>query len=100
MPRAQLDPVRTEAGLLSHVRKAARFYHWRCYHTRFSLGSDPGFPDLILARGARLIAAELKGPKGKTREGQEEWLAAFRQSGAEVYLWTPNDLDQIHMVLR
>ena len=87
----------TESDLLSAVRQLARLTGWRCYHTRYSLGSDPGFPDLVMVRLGRLVIAELKSDRGKLTPAQQEWLDDLaevegRTGGVvEVHLWTPED---------
>lgn len=72
----------------------ARYPTWRPTHT------TPGFPDLTLVRGARLIFAELKRerprPARTAREiaaalRQKEWQDALRLAAVEVYVWKPSD---------
>ena len=58
---------------------------WRCYHTRDSRRSQPGFPDLVLVR-ERVIWAELKFGNNATTQSQEDWLSALRAAGQEVYV--------------
>jgi Holliday junction resolvase len=36
-----------------------------------------GAPDLIIARAGRVIAVEVKAPKGTLKPGQVAWLAAW-----------------------
>jgi len=87
----------TEADLLLSIRQLARLTGWRCYHTRYSLGSDPGFPDLVLVRLGRVIFAELKSERGKLTPAQQEWMEelelAENRSGetVQVRLWRPDD---------
>lgn len=92
----------TEATLLEGVRRAARQLGWLVYHTWTSVHSAPGFPDLVLVRGPRVVFAELKGPKGKLTDKQQQWIDALRAAGQEVYVWRPVDLDgcpSIHEIL-
>ena len=58
-----------------------------------------GFPDLVLAKGKRLIFAELKSDKGKTSQEQNIWLLLLKQTGAEVYLWKPLNWPEIQEIL-
>jgi len=91
----------TEAQFMAQVRQLARVCHWQCYHTNRSDRSDPGFPDLVMVRGNRLIFAELKTAKGKLSLPQKEWLASLKRvPDIEVYLWRPDDWDPIVEVLR
>lgn len=81
------------------------------FHPRYSLGSEPGWPDLVLIRrrDRRLVFAELKTEKGRlstrqcevfdllrelvqdprmVREAADTWLLTTIQ----VVLWRPSDL--------
>jgi hypothetical protein len=72
---------------------------WRLtYRTLRSKGSNPGFPDNVLAR-ERVIFAELKVGKNKPTRAQREWLSGLAAARAEVYLWYPSDLDEIGRIL-
>ena len=79
------------------------------FHPRYSLGSEPGWPDLTLIRqrDRRLIFAELKGEKGRLSERQLEVLELLRcldvplgrtpqpfdvPPRVEVHVWRPSDL--------
>lgn len=91
----------SEAELLQAVRELAGFRGWLVYHTHRSERSEPGFPDLVLVRGERVIFAELKTVRGRTSTHQERWLSALRQApGVETYLWRPADLKAISAALR
>jgi len=59
-----------------------------------------GFPDLIMCRKDRCIAAELKSHRGKTAPEQEAWLAALAWADIECYEWRPMDLAEIERVLQ
>lgn len=80
----------SEDDLLGNVRELAHRLGWLCYHTHDSRRSDPGFPDLTLVRGSRLVFIELKSQKGRYRAGQENWLFALSQC-AEAYTYRPVD---------
>lgn len=99
------DPTRpiTEAVWQSHVLGYARQLGWPLrYHTRFSMGSKAGFPDLVFVRPPRLILAELKSDTGKVTPAQEVWLATLARvtRPPEVYLWRPSDRDAVLEILR
>lgn len=101
-----------EKQFLSQVRQLARLYRWTVYHTRFSFGSDSGFPDLVLVRRGRLIFAELKTDTGRITPKQAMWLEALQEVardsgrhpdgflGVSSYVWRPNQLDMIQKILR
>lgn len=97
-------PPIPERHFLSQVRDLAALYRWLTYHTRDSRGSSHGFPDLVLVRTdtapARIIFAELKSERGTTTTEQHTWLNALALvQGVEVYLWRPNDLPRIAVIL-
>lgn len=82
------------------------------FHPRYSLGSEPGWPDLTLIRASdrRLVFAELKAEAGRLSPRQAEVLELLRtvvggSNGrpypgggyagpprAEVHVWKPSDL--------
>jgi VRR-NUC domain len=84
----------TEDDLLRSVRKIAGYTGYLVYHTRWSKGSEPGFPDVVLASATRkrLIFAELKTETGKPTAAQQLWLDTLTATGNEAYLWRPADL--------
>ena len=43
-----------------------------------------GAPDLVVSRGGRTVAVELKMPKGKVRPSQADWLASWGGETAVV----------------
>ena len=98
-PRAFIDASMTEEEWLQQVRELARLKGWLNYHTRSSRRSDPGFPDLVLVRGDRLIFAELKREKGRLTESQRTWLEALQQTIGEVFTWRPSDWERVEKVL-
>ena len=89
-----------EEHFLQYVRDLARALGWESYHTRRSIGSDPGFPDLMLLRGNVQLIAELKTMTGKPTPAQEKWLAAFRAAGVPTYVWRPCDRPEIERILK
>lgn len=59
-----------------------------------------GFPDYIATRDGRLLFAEIKNERGKLTPGQNLWLEQLRETPAEVYVWRPQDLEEIKGILR
>ncbi len=62
-------------------------------------GDGAGFPDLVLIKAGRLLFAELKAAKGVLTPEQRTWLNGLRGACGEVYLWRPEDYDEIEKVL-
>jgi hypothetical protein len=100
----------TEGELVKHVMEFAREHGWLRVHilpARVKGGrmmtpyqGDSGFQDMIMARGGRVVLAELKrqtNDEGRISESQQRWADA---SGG--YIWRPMDwLDgTIHDVLK
>lgn len=101
----------SEADLQRGVLDMARVLGWRSLHLRPARtahgwatavsGDGVGFPDLLLARGPRLVVAELKSDRGRLTDEQLAWLEALSDAGAETYIWRPGDYpDRIAEVLR
>jgi len=87
----------SEDDFQSRVIGYAKLRGWRVVHIRPArqgvrwvtpYEGDPGLPDLILARGGRILLAEFKSANGRFRPGQQEWLAAAGEHGR---LWRPVD---------
>lgn len=97
----------TEQQFTNELLKWAKVYKWRVFHVRNSgsagmtqVQGDRGWPDVILVRGARWIAAELKVEKigtkrGSARQDQLDWLVALERVGAETFIWHPTEWSQI-----
>ena len=80
----------TEAQLLAGVRAMARHFGWLVYHTKWSIKSEPGYPDLTLVRPPRVIFAELKGQRGRLTPKQQEWADQLRACpDVEYHVWQP-----------
>ena len=97
--------AQTEAQFTAAVREYAMLCGWRYYHTHDSRRSDPGFPDCVLVRGERLIFAELKLDKARSKptEAQEAWLTALAllpTPWVRVCVWRPSDWPSIEEMLR
>lgn len=80
-----------EKDLQSQVEKLARSCGWLVYHTHDSRRSGPGFPDLVLVRGRRVLWRELKTMKGRASEHQLAWLGALGAAGQDAGIWRPLD---------
>lgn len=98
--KLQVLAALTEAEWQEWVENLATLRDWKHYHTHNSRRSDEGFPDLVLARGSKLIVAELKKEGGKVSEAQREWLQAFALTGVDAYTWWPHDIEEVEEVLR
>ncbi len=78
------------------VEGVLRQYGWLVYHTLRSKGSTPGFPDICVVKGERLLFIELKAQKGWLTNAQNEWMDALaRVPCAECYIWRPSQFDEV-----
>tara|TARA_R110000744_G_scaffold112956_1_gene211702 strand:+ start:277 stop:606 length:330 start_codon:yes stop_codon:yes gene_type:complete len=92
----KITSTMSETTFLNWVMDLANQATWLVYHTHDSRRSQPGFPDLTMAKGGRLIFAELKSEKGRVSPHQQVWLNQLEKiKGVEVYLWRPSHIDEI-----
>lgn len=106
---AKLKPI-TEAEFQQQVIQLAQLRGFSVAHFRPARtsrgwrtpvqGNGRGFPDLIMCRGNRLVAAELKSATGKLTAEQSDWLVALANAGVECYVWRPSDWDEIEETLQ
>jgi VRR-NUC domain len=94
----------TEDELLTAVTEAATLYGWRWFHIRRSDRAQQmghaGWPDLILSRGASMLALELKTEHGRLTVEQARWLGALGAAGIEYAVVRPRNLDAVLRWLR
>lgn len=64
-----------------------------------AMGTDAGWPDLVLCKPPKLIYAELKSETGRLTPQQRVWLTMLGECGQEWYVWRPRDMDDIAEVL-
>lgn len=90
----------TEAQFQAAVIEYASLRGWMHFHAYDSRRSEPGFPDLVLARGGSLIFAELKTATGRVSAAQRAWLNRLSNViGVYACLWRPSDWPTIEQVL-
>ena len=67
------------------------------FHPRFSVGSEAGWPDLVLVRrrDKRVLFRELKADKGRVSPRQAAVLELLRAVGLDAGVWRPSDEDRI-----
>ena len=81
----------------------ATWLGWRSYHTRYSPGSDAGYPDLTLVHPVHgLLWLELKGGVRSSHPSVEQvaWLRALRDARQHAYLVHPADIEVVDLLLR
>lgn len=92
----------SETAFQSQVIKLATEQGWMYYHTKWSLHSPRGFPDLVLTHPGfrRTVFIELKRMAGTPSPAQTQWLSALQECGNEVYLFRPDDQSELETVLQ
>jgi len=87
----------TESDFQNWVIREAKHHGWLVYHTHDSRKSEPGFPDLVMTNGKRVIFAELKtnASDSKPSSAQARWLLMLTHAGQEVWIWRPRDKAEI-----
>ena len=67
------------------------------FHPRFSVGSEPGWPDLVLIRrrDKRVLFRELKSDVGRVTDRQAAVLDLLTACGLDAGVWRPSDMERI-----
>ena len=83
----------TEAHLLRNVRDLAKLLGFWTMHQLHSRGTQPGWPDLVLAHPTtgRFLLRELKTESGRLTEDQEQVLLLLGCCGLDAGVWRPRD---------
>jgi hypothetical protein len=98
----------SEAGFQQAVVDLAHWNKWLVHHARpaqtnkgwrTAIQGDAGFPDLVMAKGSRVVVAELKSDTGRVSPHQAEWLARLSHALTDVHVWSPKDWPAISEVL-
>ena len=82
---------------IEQLAKLSGFDH--VYFTWDSRHSPAGFPDMILLKEGRMIVCELKAGRDNLSPEQYFWLMEFTKVTPEVYVWWPEDWDEIVEVI-
>ena len=96
----------SEAEFQKAVISLAKLHGWRVMHTQPAQirpgkwitpnTGNQGFPDLVMTHPFRgTIFVELKTDKGIVSNTQWEWINTLEESGEEVHVWRPKDLEKI-----
>ena len=94
-------PKVAEKAFQQVVLDFAKLNGWRSYFTHNSCRSPPGFPDLTMVRGDRLLFAELKTETGVASVDQAQWMLALTEvPSVEGYFWRPSDWPEIEQALK
>lgn len=89
-----------EADWSETVYQAAKRRRWFAYRVLNSKGSTPGVPDLWLMRPPRMVYAELKDETEPPTAAQVACMALLRlYPWVEVYLFRPQDWDEVERIL-
>lgn len=104
LPHPGPAPGEREAGFTARVIDLAHAHGWLAFHPLplrtaggWATGTqgDAGYPDLTLAKGGRVLLAELKVGRNQPTAPQRRWV---REAGASV--WRPEMWELIVATLR
>ena len=104
MPKTIPDTINgliSEKDFQAAVRELAELMGWTVFCTWSSRHSPGGEPDLRLVHPIqkRMIWMELKSAKGKLTARQVEAIETLQAAGEEVYVFRPQDWEQIEKIL-
>jgi len=85
----------TEKDFQSLIVQYAKKQGWLIFHDYDSRRNIPGFPDLVMVRGDKVLFRELKTLKGKLTEPQKQWAARLKKADADYAVWRPNQMQTI-----
>jgi VRR-NUC domain len=95
----------TERECQDTIVEAARWGGWRIFGVRPArtkhswetpIFGDKGWPDLVLVRGERILAVELKRTPNKPEPEQVVWLEVLAAAGVDARLvWVPEEMDDL-----
>lgn len=89
----------TEAEFQRNVIDLAKTLGWLVHHDRGDyrecIGGDPGFPDLVLAKGGRVVFLELKSEKGKVTDAQWAWQDQLLGVAWVVFPWDMQEIAEL-----
>jgi hypothetical protein len=74
----------TEAELMNAIANNARQLGYLVYHAKVSIGSRPGFPDLVIVGHGAIFAIETKGPRGVVSDDQKQWIQELQRAGVSA----------------
>lgn len=93
-------PKTTHKEFQQQVADLANYTGWKTQFWWRSFHSAPGFLDFVFLKPPRLIVSEIKIPPDKLSNAQQEWYDLWKQMPqVEVYIWTPNDWEEIVKIL-
>ena len=106
--RRTLDEHATEADFQRTVVDLAGYCRWSVMHVRAVSDHNgrtrtpttiAGWPDLVLWRPGRFVAAELKSQRGRLTTDQRSVLDSLRAAGVDVRVWRPSDWPEVEATL-
>lgn len=103
--RAELLAQVSERTWQAVVVAEAKRRGWKVYSIHDSRtqewGTDPGFPDLLMVRGERMLVVELKAQHGRLKPSQTAWRIALEGVPCvEWYAFKPADEARVFELLQ
>jgi hypothetical protein len=88
------DGAMNEAQLMASLKHAAKSLGFLVFHNTYAIGSDRGFPDLVISGHGAVFAFECKGPRGVISDAQQAWIAELAAAGITAMFVFPSDYDR------
>jgi len=85
----------TEAQMLAGIKMAAKQLGYLFFHNTYAIGSERGFPDVVIVGHGRTWFFELKGPKPKVYPEQEAWIQRLRSCDQDARFVFPHEYDAV-----
>lgn len=79
-------PATPETALKRACKQILTNCGWFNHAILQGLGSYPGIPDMLIAKGGRTVMLELKSPQGKQSEAQKKYQQDLEAAGGEYLL--------------
>lgn len=90
-----------EKAFMWAVIDLATRHCWKVFHVHNPTKAEEGFPDLLMLRSGRMIAAECKMPGQFPTAAQEGWLAELEKvAGCVAVVWRPENWPEIQELLK
>jgi hypothetical protein len=88
-------PQMSEPMMQAGIMRLAKQLGYLAYHTKWSLNSPRGFPDLVIVGHGRSWFLEIKGPRPKVYPEQIAWVDALGAVGHDARFIHPGDYEGI-----
>lgn len=93
----------TEMQWQKTIEQSLKQFKWTFYHTRYSLGSEAGYPDLTCFHhefGQMWIEVKTEAKSSVLSPNQHRWIAQIQDSGARCFVIRPRHWDVFTQIVQ